>query len=165
MIDLTREFTICLLVAWSCFVAGVWAIRYSHCADLIYLGRYLIALCPIVLSLFSSHSVSVCEQVILSKKSEAVNARVYLTSITRTDLGGGVRIEREQYSSGGRSVCIKMPIGAGATTGAYDGAESNAPPPSGIGRSAIRLRGWGADSGDTFASFADDGGAGLGEPF
>ncbi len=112
MIDLTREFAICLAVAWSCFLAGVWAIRYSHCADLVYLGRYLIALCPIVLSLFSSHSVSVCEQVILSKKNEAesVSGRVYLTSISRHDLGDGITYTTERYSDGTKRTSGQMRV-------------------------------------------------------
>jgi hypothetical protein len=101
-LDLSGEFAFYLLVSWSCFVAGIWAIRYSHVPDLVYLGRYLIALCPIILSLFCNHSVSVCEQVILSKQNEAesVNGRVYLTSISRADLGDGFAWTTERYSDG-----------------------------------------------------------------
>jgi hypothetical protein len=126
MIDLTREFTICLLVAWSCFAAGIWASRYSHCADLIYLGRYLIALCPIVLSLFSSHSVSVCEQVILSKhsKAESVSERIYLTSISYTDLGDGVCCRTERYSNGSERVSGEMLSAIGCLEGSAGGFQA-----------------------------------------
>jgi hypothetical protein len=102
MINLSQEFAFYLLVSWSCFASGIWAIRYSHVPDLVYLGRYLIALCPIILSLFCNHSVSVCEQVILSKKNEAesVSGRVYLTSISSHDLGDGYAWTTERYSDG-----------------------------------------------------------------
>ena len=117
MIDLSREFGVCFCVAWSCFAAGIWAIRYSHCADLVYLGRYLIALCPIILSLFCNHSVSVCEQVILSKKNEAesVSGRVYLTSISRHDLGDGITYTAERYSDGTRRASGQVRPPAGRT--------------------------------------------------
>lgn len=127
MIDLTREFMICLAVAWSCFLAGVWAIRYSHCVDLVYLGRYLIALCPIVLSLFSSHSVSVCEQVILSKHSEAesVSERIYLTSISRADLGDGCVYSCERYSDGTARASGLLPGTDQRIERGVDGAEES----------------------------------------
>jgi hypothetical protein len=119
MINLSQEFAFYLLVSWSCFVAGIWAIRYSHVPDLVYLGRYLIALCPIILSLFCNHSVSVCEQVILSKQNEAesVNGRVYLTSISRADLGDGYDITVERYSDGTAKFAGQMPTTVGCDEG------------------------------------------------
>ena len=127
MIDLSREFGVCFCVAWSCFAAGIWAIRYSHCADLVYLGRYLIALCPIILSLFCNHSVSVCEQVILSKKNEAesVSGRVYLTSISRHDLGDGITYTAERYSDGTRRASGQVQSPAGRVEGNSCAPEGN----------------------------------------
>ena len=121
MIDLSREFGVCFCVAWSCFAAGIWAIRYSHCADLVYLGRYLIALCPIILSLFCNHSVSVCEQVILSKQNEAesVSGRVYLTSISHADLGDGFAWTTERYSDGTVRASGQVRSSAGCDEGEF----------------------------------------------
>ena len=127
MIDLSREFGVCFCVAWSCFAAGIWAIRYSHCADLVYLGRYLIALCPIILSLFCNHSVSVCEQVILSKKNEAesVSGRVYLTSISSHDLGDGYAWTTERYSDGTVRASGQVRSSAGCDEGEFGEAQGD----------------------------------------
>jgi len=118
MIDLSREFGVCFCLAWSCFAAGIWAIRYSHVPDLVYLGRYLIALCPVILSLFCNHSVSVCERVILSKQNEAesVSERIYLASVTRSDLGDGYSLEIERYSDGTTRATGQVPAAEGRTT-------------------------------------------------
>ena len=142
MIDLTREFMICLAVAWSCFVAGIWAIRYSHCADLVYLGRYLIALCPIVLSLFSSHSVSVCEQVILSKQNEAENVseRVYLTSISCHDLGDGYAWTTERYSDGTVRASGQVRSAAGCYEGESCQAQADSEGAAGPRRSLVPMQ-------------------------
>jgi len=152
MIDLTREFIICLLVAWSCFVAGIWAIRYSHCADLIYLGRYLIALCPIVLSLFSSHSVSVCEQVILSKQNEAepVSERIYLTSVSYTDLGDGYACRTERYSDGSLNSTTQVRSVEGCVAGGADGSQASGTIGRGATSSLRRVHGIDSDTDSIF---------------
>lgn len=127
MIDLSREFSVCFCLAWSCFAAGIWAIRYSHLPDLKYLGRYLMILCPIILSLFAHHSVSVCEQVILSKQHEAesVDGRVYLTSVTHADLGGGYSYTAERYSDGTANASGLLPRAGQRATGCPNGSQES----------------------------------------
>ena len=103
MIDLSRELLQCMAIAWTCFVAGIWILScYRQVIDLQWLGKGLVLMCPAILSAFSSHSVRVCEQVILSKQnqSEAVNERVYLASVTRADLGDGIEFCSEYYTDG-----------------------------------------------------------------
>ncbi len=165
--ELSTEFYRALAVSWLCFAAGAGIFHaYRWCGYGKVLSRLLLALSPGILSAYGYHSVQVCNTILAAKsQGENVSARVYLTSVTSADLGDGLRVEREQYSTGGRSVCVEVPIGARATTGAHDSAESNAPASGGTGGSAFRLRGWGADSGGPFASFADDWRGGLGEPF
>ncbi len=165
--ELTAEFYKALTVSWLCFAAGAGIFHaYRWCDYGKVLSRLLLALSPGILSAYGFHSVQVCNTILAAKsQGESVSGRVYLTSTTRADLGDGLRVEREQYSTGGRSVCVEVPIGARATKGAHAGPESNAPTPIGTGGSAIRLRGWGADGSDPFATFSADGGGGLGEPF
>ena len=165
--ELSTEFYRAFAVSWLCFGAGAYIFHaYRWCQYGKVLCGLLLALSPGILSAYGFHSVQVCNTILAAKsQGESVSGRVYLTSTTRADLGDGLRVEREQYSTGGRSVCVEVPIGARATTGAHAGPEINAPTPSGTGGSAIRLRGWRADDGDPFASFSADGGDGLGEPF
>jgi hypothetical protein len=141
-LDLSGEFAFYLLVSWSCFVAGIWAIRYSHVPDLVYLGRYLIALCPIILSLFCNHSVSVCEQVILSKQNEAesVNGRVYLTSISRADLGDGFAWTTERYSDGTVRTSGQVCIAAGCPERDSDEAQGDHKGAAGSRRSLVPMQ-------------------------
>jgi hypothetical protein len=165
--ELSTEFYRALAFSWLCFAAGAGIFHaYRWCQYGKVLSRLLLALSPGILSAYGFHSVQVCNTILAAKiQGENVSGRVYLTSITKTDLGDGVRIEREQYSDGQRSVHISMPNGTQPVKGAFAGAESNAPTTSGTGGSAIRLREWRADGGDPFASFSAGGGTGLGEPF
>jgi len=165
--ELSTEFYRALTVSWLCFAAGAGIFHaYRWCDYGNVLSRLLLALSPGILSAYGFYSVQVCNTILAAKsQGENVSGRVYLTSITKTDLGDGVRIEREQYSDGQRSLHISMPNGTQPVKGAFSGTESNAPTPGGTGSSAIRLRGWRADGGDPFASFTNDGGAGWGEPF
>jgi hypothetical protein len=93
--------------------------------DLQWLGKGLVLMCPAILSAFSSHSVRVCEQVILSKQnqSEAVNERVYLASVTRADLGDGYQFRSEYYTDGRVTTRGQMPTAEGFTTWNFDAAE------------------------------------------
>ena len=165
--ELSTEFYRALAFSWLCFAAGAGIFHaYKTCQYGKVLSRLLLALSPGILSAYGYHSVQVCNTILAAKSQrENVSGRVYLTSTTKTDLGYGVRIEREQYSDGHRSVCAEMPTGAVDTIGPLAGSSQNATTPSRTGGSVIRLRGWGDNSGDPFASFAADGGAGLGEPF
>ena len=142
MIDLSREFGVCFCLAWSCFAAGIWAIRYSHVPDLVYLGRYLIALCPIILSLFCNHSVSVCERVILSKQNEAepVSGRVYLTSVSCHDLGDGYAWTTERYSDGTVRASGQVRSAAGCYEGESCQAQADSEGAAGPRRSLVPMQ-------------------------
>ena len=152
MINLSQEFVFYLLVSWSCFAAGIWAIRYSHVPDLVYLGRYLIALCPIVLSLFCNHSVSVCEQVILSKQNEAepVSERIYLTSISHTDLGDGYACRTERYSDGSANSTTQVRSVEGCVAGGADGSQASGTIGRGATSSLRRVHGIDSDTDSIF---------------
>jgi hypothetical protein len=115
-----------MAIAWTCFVAGIWILScYRQVMDLQWLGKGLVLMCPAILSAFSSHSVRVCEQVILSKQnqSEAVNERVYLASVTRADLGDGYQFRSEYYTDGRVTTRGQMPTAEGFTTWNFDAAE------------------------------------------
>ena len=124
-LELSRELVTCLAIAWGCFGAGVWilAIGRAH-RDLIWLGKFLVALCPGLLSLFSAHSVTVCEQALALKKSEAVDDRIFLASITRADLGDGVEFLTEYYTDGSAVTRGQVPPGEGCTAWDFDGIET-----------------------------------------
>ena len=126
MIDLSRELLQCMGIAWTCFVAGIWILScYRQVIDLQWLGKGLVLMCPAILSAFSSHSVRVCEQVILSKQnqSEAVSERVYLASVTRADLGDGYQFHSEYYTDGRVTTRGQMPTAEGFTTWNFDATE------------------------------------------
>jgi hypothetical protein len=115
-----------MAIAWTCFVAGIWILScYRQVMDLQWLGKGLVLMCPAILSAFSSHSVRVCEQVILSKRnqSEAVNERVYLASVTRADLGDGYQFHSEYYTDGRVTTRGQMPTAEGFTTWNFDATE------------------------------------------
>jgi hypothetical protein len=112
MIDLSRELLQCMAIAWTCFAAGIWILScYRQVMDLQWLGKGLVLMCPAILSAFSSHSVRVCEQVILSKQnqSEAVNERIYLASVTTAEFGDGYSLTTERYSDGTTRTAGQMP--------------------------------------------------------
>jgi len=168
MADLAWEFAQAVALAWLCFGFGVVLFRMGLDYQCLILSRGLLFLSPFVLTCFGVHATRENQQlaaIVAAKKSEAISGRVYLTSATKTDLGYGVRIEREQYSDGQRSVCAQMSTGEVDTIGPLAGPSQNAPTPGGTGGSAIRMREWRADGGDPFATFSADGGPGLVESF
>jgi hypothetical protein len=127
MIDLSRELLQCMAIAWTCFAAGIWILScYRQVMDLQWLGKGLVLMCPAILSAFSSHSVRVCEQVILSKQnqSKAVNERIYLASVTRADLGDGYQFHSEYYTDGSVKTRGTVPIGEGRASRHFGGTEA-----------------------------------------
>jgi len=134
-LELSRELMTCLAIAWTCFAAGVWilSIGRRH-RDLVWLGKFLVALCPGLLSLFSAHSVTVCEQVLAAKKSEAVNERIYLASVTTADLGDGYQFTSEYYTDGTVTTRGQVPTPKGFITWDFDAVESGSEDASGTPR-------------------------------
>jgi hypothetical protein len=145
MIDLSRELLQCMAIAWTCFVAGIWILScYRQVMDLQWLGKGLVLMCPAILSAFSSHSVRVCEQVILSKQnqSEAVNERVYLASVTRADLGDGIEFRSEYYTDGSIVTRGQVRTSAGRTSRNHDGTQAEREDSSGTPRGLSSLHDW-----------------------
>lgn len=121
-LELSRELVTCLAIAWGCFGAGVWILSIGRAhRDLIWLGKFLVALCPGLLSLFSAHSVTVCEQVLAAKQSEAVDDRIFLASITTAEFGDGYSLTTERYSDGATSTSGRMPFAGGRGAGSDGG--------------------------------------------
>lgn len=107
--ELTTELHRALLAAWAAFAMGMIIFHgYRHCSHGWLLSRLLLFLSPAILSGYGIHSVQVCERILAAKQGETVDDRVYLASVTRSDLGDGCRIEWEHYSNAGRPVRVEM---------------------------------------------------------
>ena len=101
--ELTAEFYKALTVSWLCFAAGAGLFHaYKSCQYGKVLSRLLLALSPGILSAYGYHSVQVCNQILAAKEpqAESVSERIYLTSISYTDLGDGYAWTTERYSDG-----------------------------------------------------------------
>ena len=142
-LELSRELMTCLAIAWTCFAAGVWilSIGRRH-RDLVWLGKFLVALCPGLLSLFSAHSVTVCEQVLAAKKSEAVNERIYLASVTTADLGDGYQFTSEYYTDGTVATRGQVPTAKGFITWDFDAVEGGSEDTSGTSGRPSQVHDW-----------------------
>lgn len=142
-LELSRELMTCLAIAWSCFAAGVWILSIGRAhRDLIWLGKFLVALCPGLLSLFSAHSVTVCEQVLAAKKSEAINERVYLASVTRADLGDGIEFHSEYYTDGSARTTGQMWTPEGRLAWDFVGDEGTNQNSTGTPRRSPQVHDW-----------------------
>jgi hypothetical protein len=82
------------------------------------LSRLLLALSPGILSAYGYHSVQVCNQILAAKEpqAESVSERIYLASVTRSDLGDGYSLEIERYSDGTTRATGQVPAAEGRTT-------------------------------------------------
>lgn len=145
MIDLSRELLQCMAIAWTCFGVGIAILsRYRCTADLVWLGKGLVLMCPAILSAFSAHSVRECERVILAKQrqSEGVNERIYLASVTRADLGDGIEFHSEYYTDGSARTTGQMWTPEGRLAWDFVGDEETNPDPTGAARRPPQVYDW-----------------------
>jgi hypothetical protein len=146
MADLAWEFGQAVALAWLCFGFGVVLFRMGckdrHCQIL---SRGLLFLSPFVLTCFGVHATRENQQlaaILAARKSESVSERVFLASVTRTDLGDGCHIERECYTDGRQTVRLKMQTGIVGTQNSHDSLEANAETPGDTGERIVRVPAW-----------------------
>ena len=112
--ELTSELHKALSAAWAAFAMGMIIFHaYRHCSHGWLLSRLLLFLSPAILSGYGIHSVQVCERILAAKQGESVDERVYLASVTRSDLGDGYDITVERYSDGTAKFSGQMPTAVG----------------------------------------------------
>ena len=105
--ELSAEFFKACSLSWLCFAVGMGLFHgYRSCPHGQVLSRLLLALSPGILSAYGVHSVQVCNQILAAKEpqAESVSERIYVTSISYTDLGDGVCCRTERYSDGSERV-------------------------------------------------------------
>ena len=128
MADLMRELAEAVAIAWACFGLGVILFRMG-CRDwhARYLSRGLLFLSPFVLTCFGVHATRENQQlaaIVAAKKGEAIDERIYLASVTRTELGDGVEFLTEYYTDGSAVTRGQVPAGEGRSEGYFDGIET-----------------------------------------
>lgn len=130
MADLVREFVEAVAIAWACFGLGVILFRMG-CRDwhARYLSRGLLFLSPFVLTCFGVHATRENQQlaaIVAAKKSEAIDDRIFLASVTRADLGDGYQFTSEYYTDGTVVTRGEMRTNAGRAQGRDGGSEKDA---------------------------------------
>ena len=134
-----------MAIAWTCFGVGIAILsRYRCTADLVWLGKGLVLMCPAILSAFSAHSVRECERIIVAKQrqSEGVNERVYLASVTRADLGDGIEFTSEYYTDGSARTTGQMWTPEGRLAWDFVGDEGTNQNPAGTPRRSPQVHDW-----------------------
>ena len=140
------EFSKAVAIAWACFGLGVIMFRMGcrdyHCRIL---SRGLLFLSPFVLTCFGVHATRENQQlaaILAARKSESVSERVFLASVTRTDLGDGYSVERERFASGKSAVRAQVPTRNVGSENPPDGTEKDAETSGDIGERIVRLPAW-----------------------
>jgi hypothetical protein len=146
MADLVREFVEAVAIAWACFGLGVVLFRMG-CRDwhARYLSRGLLFLSPFVLTCFGVHATRENQQlaaIVAAKKSEAIDERVYLASVTRADLGDGVEFRSEYYTDGSIITRGQVRTSAGRVAGNHDGTQAEREDSTGTPRGLSPLHDW-----------------------
>lgn len=169
MADLAYEFAKAVSLAWLCFGFGVVLFRMGckdrHCRIL---SRGLLFLSPFVLTCFGVHATRENQQlaaILAAKKSEGVSERVFLASITRTDLGDGYSVERERFTSGKSAVHAQVPTRDVGSEDSPDGTEKNAEASRAIGERPFPMSAWHEFRGGDPSAFPIDRRAELGRTF
>ena len=121
MADLMGELWQAVAIAWACFGFGVILFRMG-CRDwhARYLSKALLFLSPFVLTCFGVHATRENQElaaIVAARKSEAIDGRVYLASVTRADLGDGITYTTERYSDGAKRTSGQMQSSAGRPEG------------------------------------------------
>ena len=146
MADLVREFVEAVAIAWACFGLGVILFRMG-CRDwhARYLSRGLLFLSPFVLTCFGVHATRENQQlaaIVAAKKSEAIDERIYLASVTTADLGDGYQFTSEYYTDGTVVTRGEMRTNAGRTQGRDGGSEKDAEGFGGTPERSSSLHDW-----------------------
>jgi hypothetical protein len=146
MADLVREFVEAVAIAWACFGLGVVLFRMG-CKDwhARYLSRGLLFLSPFVLTCFGVHATRENQQlaaIVAAKKSEAIDERIYLASVTTADLGDGVEFRSEYFTDGTIITRGQMRTSAGRVAGNHDGTEAEREDSSGTPRRLPQVHDW-----------------------
>jgi hypothetical protein len=146
MADLVREFVEAVAIAWACFGLGVILFRMG-CKDwhARYLSRGLLFLSPFVLTCFGVHATRENQQlaaIVAAKKSEAIDERVYLASVTTADLGDGVEFRSEYYTDGSIITRGQVRTSAGRVAGNHDGTQAEREDSTGTPRGLSPLHDW-----------------------
>lgn len=125
--ELSAEFFKACSLSWLCFAVGMGIFHgYRTCPHGQVLSRLLLALSPGILSAYGVHSVQVCNQILAAKQPQgaSVSERIYLTSISYTDLGDGVCCRTERYSDGSERVTGEMQSTIGCMEGGIGGFQA-----------------------------------------
>ena len=164
--ELTTELHKALAAAWAAFAMGMIIFHaYRHCSHGWLLSRLLLFLSPAILSSYGIHSVQVCNQILAAKQGETVDDRIYLASVTRSDLGDGCTVEWEHYSNSGQSVRVEVSPGAGETEDTHGQNTSDAARTGSVTERFVPLSEGMRFGGNTFASDAANGRTRLGIAF
>ena len=146
MADLMRELAEAVAIAWACFGLGVVLFRMG-CRDwhARYLSRGLLFLSPFVLTCFGVHATRENQQlaaIVAAKKSEAIDERIYLASVTTADYGDGYSLEIERYSDGTTKATGRMPDAGGRITRSDGGMQAGNETRPGTSGSMVPLSPW-----------------------
>ena len=144
MADLMGELWQAVAIAWACFGFGVILFRMG-CKDwhARYLSKALLFLSPFVLTCFGVHATRENQElaaIVAARKSEAIDGRVYLTSISRADLGDGCVYSCERYSDGTARAFGLLPGTDQCTERGVDGSEESPRRGQGSGRSLVPMQ-------------------------
>lgn len=169
MADLMREFWQAFAIGWTCWAMGV-LLFWMRCRDRqsLWLSRGLLFLAPFVWTCFGVHATRENQElaaIVAAKKGEAIDDRIYLASVTRSDLGDGCRIEWEHYSNAGRSVRVEVSPGAGKTKDTYGQTTGDVERAGSVTKRFIPLPEGMRFGGNAYVSDAYDGPAGMGSTF
>ena len=96
---------------------------------------------------------------------ESVNGRIFLASITRTDLGDGFSVERERFTDGKSAVRAQVPTRNVGTEDSFGGTQKDAQTPRDVGERIVRLPAWHELRSSDSAALAIDRRAELGRAF
>jgi hypothetical protein len=113
MLDpLIRELVHALLLGWAAYGCGK-LLSLLQCNDFQskFLSNALFFVSPFVLTCFAIHATIENQElaaVLTAKESGEVNGRIYLTSISHTNLGDGITCRTEYYSDGTASTSTEM---------------------------------------------------------
>lgn len=164
--ELTTELHRALLAAWAAFAMGMIIFHgYRHCSHGWLLSRLLLFLSPAILSGYGIHSVQVCNQLLVAKKGESVDDRIYLASVTRSDLGDGCTVEWEHYTNAGRSVRVEVSPRTSETKNTHGQTASDVARAGSTARRTVPLSEGMRFGGNAYAADAADGAAGMGIAF
>jgi hypothetical protein len=150
--ELSTEFYRALVVSWLCFAAGAGIFHaYRWCDYGKVLSRLLLALSPGILSAYGFHSVQVCNTILAAKsQGEPVSERIYLTSISYTDLGDGYACRTERYSDGSANSTTQVRSVEGCVAGGADGSQASGTIGRGSTSSLRRVHGIDSDTDSIF---------------